>query len=178
LYRLVDQFHPAENACEENKRAGIECRECFEQCANMQLQKPHMFPKCVVRKTGNRGFGYFAGDKSIPNGTAIGPYTGQVMTAQELPEKQVYIMRLTNELFIDATDIGFWTRFMNHACNPNCIVKQLYVGGLPCIGIFALCDIAPGEELTFNYGVNFGDSKAFVCMCPTCAPLAAAASLP
>lgn len=180
LSLALDQFHPAKNACEQNARANIECEACSEKhCPNMKLQKTHMFPECQVLETKERGFGYFAGNKSIPKGTAIGPYTGEVFEASQLTDfkKQVYIMQIADKLFVNAKHVGFWTRFINHDCNPNCEVQKWHVCGFPCAGIFALRDIAPGEELTFDYGVKFGDTKAFVCMCPTCKPLAAAASL-
>lgn len=37
--------------------------------------------------------------------------------------------------------------YVNHSCNPNCAVK---VGNLKA-SLYAIKDIAPGEELTFDY---------------------------
>ncbi|KAM8747390.1 uncharacterized protein AB9X84_015426 isoform 1-T1 [Acanthopagrus schlegelii] len=35
---------------------------------------------------------------------------------------------------------------------PNCKIKVIDVGGMPHLCLFALRDIAPGEEITYNYG--------------------------
>lgn len=35
---------------------------------------------------------------------------------------------------------------------PNCKMKTIDVGGMPHLCLFALRDIAPGEEITYNYG--------------------------
>ncbi|XP_036932014.1 uncharacterized protein LOC119017757 isoform X5 [Acanthopagrus latus] len=35
---------------------------------------------------------------------------------------------------------------------PNCKIKAIDVGGMPHLCLFALRDIAPGEEITYNYG--------------------------
>ncbi|XP_073329216.1 histone-lysine N-methyltransferase set-1-like [Pagrus major] len=35
---------------------------------------------------------------------------------------------------------------------PNCKIKTIDVGGMPHLCLFALRDIAPGEEITYNYG--------------------------
>ncbi|XP_077388777.1 uncharacterized protein LOC144026107 isoform X3 [Festucalex cinctus] len=39
----------------------------------------------------------------------------------------------------------------NHI-KPNCKMKVIEVGGLPHLCLFAIRDIAPGEELSYNYG--------------------------
>ena len=52
---------------------------------------------------------------------------------------------------IDAGPRGNWARFINHSCDPNCATEPWIVNGDKRIGIFALRDIAKGEELTFNY---------------------------
>jgi SET domain-containing protein len=53
---------------------------------------------------------------------------------------------------IDARYTGGIARFANHACRPNCVVERWEVAGEICCGLFADCDIAGGDEITFNYG--------------------------
>jgi hypothetical protein len=175
-----DCLWPDEDACEQNASANIECMDCREDCPNMRLQRGQ-WPECIVRKTQERGFGYFAPEKGIPKNTPIGPYTGEVFHASQLTDsrKQVYIMQIDKKLYVDAKKKGHFTRFINHACTEfNCEVQKWYVRGYPCVGVFALRDIAPGEELTFDYGVKFKDDKTFVCNCATCRPPAPARSHP
>ena len=56
---------------------------------------------------------------------------------------------------IDAGPKGNLARFMNHSCDPNCITQKWTVNGDTRVGLFALKDIPPGTELTFNYQVIF-----------------------
>lgn len=39
----------------------------------------------------------------------------------------------------------------NHR-NPNCKVKKIIVKGRPHLCLFAVKEIFPGEEITYNYG--------------------------
>ena len=54
---------------------------------------------------------------------------------------------------------------MNHSCDPNCITQKWTVNGDTRVGLFAIKDIEPGTELTFNYQFEtVGDNKK-QCMC-------------
>lgn len=56
---------------------------------------------------------------------------------------------------IDATHAGNKTRFINNSSNDvnkNCEPALLLCNTVTRIGIYALRDINPGEELFFNYG--------------------------
>ena len=53
-------------------------------------------------------------------------------------------------------------RFINHACNPNCETQKWVVHGELAIGLFALQDIEPGSELTFDYNFErYGDKVSW-----------------
>ncbi len=53
---------------------------------------------------------------------------------------------------------GALGRFINHSCEPNCETQKWVVRGELAIGLFALRDIAAGEELTFDYNFErYGD---------------------
>jgi len=169
----IDQYWPIENACEQNASASIECSNCDETCFNMGLQRSAEWPECDVRPTSHCGFGYFAPEQGIPARTVIGPYSGKVCHASQLSKKpkQEYILKIDNDLYVDAKEVGYLTRFINHSCLPNCKVERRHKQGLPCAAVVALRDIAPGEELTFNYGVKFfGDAKTVACKCAECLP--------
>ena len=61
---------------------------------------------------------------------------------------------------------------MNHSCVPNCQTQKWIVGSQIRIGLFAIKDIHPNAELTFDYKFQrFGTEKnAQACHCkePTC----------
>ena len=52
-------------------------------------------------------------------------------------------------------------RRINHSCGPNCVVD--IIRGR--IWILARRDIAPGEELNYNYGFDFADWHLHPCRC-------------
>lgn len=54
-------------------------------------------------------------------------------------------------------DRYFW-RFMNHGCDPNTVIRRR--------NVIALRDIAPWEEITFNYNTTEYDmAEPFACRC-------------
>ena len=61
------------------------------------------------------------------------------------------MMRTEFGEIIDPTSYGNIARFINHSCDPNCVVRKWTVGKETSIGIFARRDIQEDEELTFDY---------------------------
>jgi len=57
-------------------------------------------------------------------------------------------------------------RHINHSCDPNTFVKT--IGGVRYV--FALCDIAAGEEITYDYCINGSGDTLWQCNCgsPSC----------
>ena len=59
---------------------------------------------------------------------------------------------------IDGSKRGNAARFANHSCEPNMISIEVWIetddSRLPHVAFFALRDIMPGEELTYDY--NYG----------------------
>jgi hypothetical protein len=68
-----------------------------------------------------------------------------------LKSNEVSFFFLEKYKYIDASKKGNTSRFMNHSCNPNCILQKWVVGNKVRIGIFSLRDIPAGTELTFDY---------------------------
>lgn len=61
---------------------------------------------------------------------------------------------------------GALGRFINHSCDPNCETQKWVVRGELAIGLFALRDIQPGEELTFDYNFErYGDKVCDLLSC-------------
>ena len=56
---------------------------------------------------------------------------------------------------IDATQKACCARFINHSCEPNCVTQKWLVKGELCIVIFTSVFVAAGEELTYNYNLDY-----------------------
>jgi len=61
---------------------------------------------------------------------------------------------------------GSAARFINHSCDPNCYSKIVEILGKSHIIIFALRQIYPGEELTYDYKFPIEEDK-LNCNCRT-----------
>lgn len=54
---------------------------------------------------------------------------------------------------VDASSHGNVSRFFNHSCEPNLVLRAVRVGSvIPRLAFFSIRDITLGEELTFSYG--------------------------
>lgn len=116
--------------------------------------------------------------RRIRKGTWIIEYRGRRISHQEAD--RLYDDRSTHTVLftvdeatvIDAAVGGNDARFINHSCAPNC--EAWNAEGE--IWIVASRDIAPGEELTYDYGLPWegeSDEEAFTryaCRCgaPAC----------
>ncbi|KAI5081457.1 hypothetical protein GOP47_0004640 [Adiantum capillus-veneris] len=60
------------------------------------------------------------------------------------------------ELIVDASEVGNVARFINHSCSPNLLVQKVLSGHedvrYPQFKLFAIDNIPPLRELTFDYG--------------------------
>lgn len=120
------------------------------------------------------GTGVFA-KRRIHRGARIIEYCGERVAADRLvapvggPEPaRVYVFRLNETVVIDGARGGNASRFVNHGCAPNCEAyafdDRLY--------IYALIDIARGDELTFDYKLAppsglpvGGQTDSYACSC-------------
>lgn len=130
------------------------------------------------------GTGCFA-RRHIPKGTRIIEYLGQRIPQSVVEERstvavddlgeiieetKVYMFYVDWRTTIDGGVNGNDARFLNHSCDPNCksTIEDRRVF------IDALRDIAPGEELTFDYKLDVNASseakKRYACRCgsPNC----------
>ena len=122
------------------------------------------------RRSRIHGWGVYA-TEPITKNTRIIHYAGEKISNQEsLKRERRYIQRghiwcfkLTNRTVIDAGVGGNNARFINHSCRPNCWVEVVDKTSW----IRAARNIAPGEELTYDYNTE-GD-KTIPCRCrPDC----------
>ncbi|CAK9806624.1 Histone-lysine N-methyltransferase, H3 lysine-36 specific [Anthophora plagiata] len=151
--------------------AGVKCNNQ----AFVRRQYPAMEPFHTV----GRGWG-LRSLELIKAGQFVIEYVGEVIDEaeykrrlhrkKELKNENFYFLTIDNNRMIDAEPKGNLSRFMNHSCSPNCETQKWTVNGDTRIGLFALCDIEPGEELTFNYNLACDGETRKPCLCgaPNC----------
>jgi uncharacterized protein len=121
------------------------------------------------------GLGLFA-DQAIPKGACIIEYTGKVLTDEEYDaSRSRYLFDIGGGKVLDGSTRGNRARYINHSCVPNC-EPELHKRR---VYIFAVRDIAPGEELAYDYGKEYFDEYIGEnCRCPKCMPDYPAKPLP
>lgn len=147
---------------------------CRESCQNTKIQR-HMIAPGVERfMTQQKGWGVQT-KMPIKKGTYILEYVGEVVTEREFKERMAtlytsdihhYCLHLDGGLVIDGHRMGSDCRFVNHSCAPNCEMQKWSVNGLSRMALFAMRDIEPGEELTYDYNFSlFNPSEGQPCKC-------------
>ena len=81
------------------------------------------------------------------------PVIGEVLHRDTFraPDGDLLRYDLTDVLVVDATHIGNECRWVNNSCEPNCELRHCWASGKMCYGLFAILNIAVGDELTFKY---------------------------
>jgi hypothetical protein len=137
-------------------------------------------PAYAVRTSAIHGNGVFARRK-IPAGTRIIEYKGERINWKEALRREAlketesthtFLFSLEDGRVIDGGRRGNDARWINHSCEPNCEARE--EDGR--IFIYALRDIARGEELNYNYGLVLDErytpalKRAYACLCgsPNC----------
>ena len=138
--------------------------------------------KIARRQSSIHGNGVFAVEP-IAKGERIVRYKGKLRTHAEVDEEygdddedgHTFLFTLNDDYVVDANVDGNIARWINHSCDPNC-ESEIEEDGKDRrhkdkVFILALRDIAPGEELTYNYGIvldephNAKNKKLWACRC-------------
>ncbi len=136
---------------------------------------PEKMPgEICLGRSGVHGYGLFARD-FIPKDARIIEYLGERITKAEAERREehrlarlaagedgcVYVFELNQRHDIDGNFPWNPARRINHSCGPNCETQN--VRGH--IWVVALRDIAPDEELNFDYGFGFSEWQEHPCRC-------------
>ena len=123
-----------------------------------------------VRPSGVHGRGVYA-TKFISKGTRIIEYAGQRISWEETPDDEdnphTFIFGLENGQVINPEVGGNEARWINHCCDPNCEAIEED----DRIFIYAMRDIEPGEELSYDYALEIDEPiteksmKEYECLC-------------
>lgn len=117
----------------------------------------------------------------IGDGEHIITYKGELITWDEAQRRHphdpaqpdhTFFFHIDDEHVIDANVNGNAARWINHSCAPNCVADD----SDGKVKVFALRDIAAGEELFYDYGLIIDErmtaavKKRFACWCgaPDC----------
>ena len=112
-------------------------------------------PPVVVRRSKIQGRGVYA-SRAIAEGERIIEYTGLLITNAEadaqcddegMRRHHTFLFGVDDEVTVDGANGGNEARFINHSCAPNC---ESVIEGRR-VFIDALRDIAPGEEIAYDY---------------------------
>jgi SET domain-containing protein len=113
------------------------------------------------------GLGLFA-TKLIERAAYIATYHGRRISTKEADQRRStrYLFELNSRWVIDGSPRWNIARYINHSCRPNAepVVRKGRVV------LVALRSIAPGEEITYNYGRDYFDFfiKRTGCQCKSC----------
>jgi uncharacterized protein len=117
-----------------------------------------------VKPSNIDGHGVFAAE-GIPSRAKIGEIRGEAISVEEARiratrHERIMIVELSARRAIDFTKSSDAMRFTNHSCQPN---ARLSIDN-GRVEFYALRVIAPGEELTVDYGETHHDGK-LACRC-------------
>ena len=118
----------------------------------------------AVRPSAIDGHGAFAGE-AVPARRKIGEIRGESISVREARQRakgqqRIMIVEVSVYRAIDASQSADPLRFTNHSCRPN-VVLRIRQGR---VELYAMREIAVGEELTANYGETHHEGR-LVCRC-------------
>ena len=110
------------------------------------------------------GQGAFAAE-SIPGRRKIGEIRGESISVREArrrarSQQRIMIVEVSERRAIDAAQSTDPLRFTNHSCRPNAVLR-IRQGR---VEFYAMRDLAPGEEITVDYGETHHDGR-LRCQC-------------
>lgn len=126
----------------------------------------YLTPKAEVRPAGAKGLGVFA-TAPIRRDETVAAFGGFVVDRATLdtlsPERQSHSIQIDDHLFMASSEQPEPSDYVNHSCDPNTGIDGNIL-------LVARRDIAPGDEITFDYAMSdVDDYDEFECACGTTA---------
>lgn len=120
--------------------------------------------KAELRGAGRKGMGIFALGP-IRSGETVAGFGGQVVGRAEFDrfddDRRAHSIQIDTDLYLVSPPDLDPADYVNHSCEPN-------AGLLGNVLVAAMTDIAPGEEICFDYAMcDSDDYDEFVCECRT-----------
>ena len=167
-----------------NRSTSMRCSAfcpCGDNCQNREfsLVKSPKLKRYLT--TDGCGWAVRAGE-AIEKGRFVIEYCGEVVDdkecekrmweARRVGEPNFYMMQISSNLVIDAREMGNMSRLINSSCDPNCRAEIWTDAATEekRVGIFALRNIADGEQITYDYHFQHFDihnksAASFKCKC-------------
>ncbi|MGJ7558426.1 SET domain-containing protein [Variovorax sp. RB3P1] len=133
-------------------------------------------PLIEIRTSAVHGLGAFA-IRDISPGTCVGIYAGRRFSETQLLDEdwtdwdsgQTYLFALSDGTTIDGAQGGNATRYLNHACSPNCLaVEELDPTERITLRIVAIEAVPKWAELLLDYSliIDPGEKASdYPCQC-------------
>jgi len=124
--------------------------------------------KLLTVKRSSAGLGLFT-LQAFKKGDRIIEYTGEVISEAEANRRGgKYLFELNDHWTIDGKGRNNIARYINHSCRPNSYPELNETE--TAVFIYAKRNIAPNEEITYNYGVDYFNRviKPLGCRCQKC----------
>ncbi|KAM6977249.1 histone-lysine N-methyltransferase SUV39H1-like [Aplochiton taeniatus] len=141
---------------------------CGPNCLNRVVQQGIQHTLSIFRTDNGRGWGVRTTERIKKNSFVV-EYLGEIITNEEAERRgQIYDREGSTYLFdldyvedvytVDAAHYGNISHFINHSCDPNLQVYNVFIDNLderlPRLAFFASRSIKAGEELTFDYNMQ------------------------
>jgi SET domain-containing protein len=121
-------------------------------------------PRAELRDAGRKGLGIFAVEP-IARGETVAGWGGQIFGRADFDrldaDRRSHSIQIDTDLYLVSPKTLEPADYANHSCEPN-------AGLLGNVLVVAMTDIAPGEEICFDYAMcDAADYDEFVCECGT-----------
>ena len=119
-------------------------------------------PKAEAKPAGDKGWGSFAVEP-IAAGETVAAFGGYIVPLAVLNtfshDRQSRSIQVDADLYLVSGETPDSGDMLNHSCEPNCGLSGQLL-------LIAMRDIAPGEELCFDYAMcDASDYDEFRCLC-------------
>ena len=132
---------------------------------NFGTTKSYLAPQLEARSHPDKGGNGVFARESVSESTLLAVWTGVVIDEEQLetvpPHIRAYVAQIEETLYLVSLPPIEPADYINHSCQPN-------AGMSGQIGIVALRDIEPGEEICIDYAMCDGSPyDEFRCSCET-----------